>query len=169
MTMTTTMTTTAMLNSERNSEYLLGAVWAFWSLLSIPISVTRFWEISPLMQHFNFLANSWVTIFLNKFRLFSIFFSQFTWQNWNTNNSIKYNHEESIDGSKKEFVVTETQTHGPGHGTVYKCSEPSVILLSYPGAPFLSNYYVIGKIVNLLWKIFYIFFTKLRCSKWPNI
>ena len=25
-------------------------------------------------------------------------------------------------GSKKEFVNTEAQTNGPGHGTVYQCS-----------------------------------------------
>ena len=39
-------------------------------------------------------------------------------------------------GSEKKFVVTEAQTHGPGHGTAYQCSEPSVIPLRYPGAPF---------------------------------
>ena len=51
------------------------------------------------------------------------------------------NHEENTDvllGPKKEFVITESQTHGPGHGTVYCCSEPSVILLSYPCDP--KNY-----------------------------
>ena len=38
-------------------------------------------------------------------------------------------------GSKKVFVITEAPTHGPGHGAVYHCSEPSVIPWSYPGAP----------------------------------
>ena len=38
-------------------------------------------------------------------------------------------------GSKKEFVIIEAQTHGPGYGTAYQCSEPSVIPLSYSGAP----------------------------------
>ena len=33
----------------------------------------------------------------------------------------------------KTFVLTEVQTHNPGHST--QCSEPSVIPLSYPGAP----------------------------------
>ena len=50
------------------------------------------------------------------------------------------NHKESIDdvlGSKKEFVVTENQTHSPGHDSVYQCSEPSVITVSYPGAQLL--------------------------------
>ena len=37
-------------------------------------------------------------------------------------------------GSKKEFVIIEAQTHGPGYGTAYQCSEPSVIPLSYSGA-----------------------------------
>ena len=41
-------------------------------------------------------------------------------------------------GSEKEFVVTEAWTHGPGHGAVYQCLEPSVIPLSYPGAPTLT-------------------------------
>ena len=34
--------------------------------------------------------------------------------------------------SEKEFVITKVWTHGPGHGTAYPCSEPSVIPLSYP-------------------------------------
>ena len=38
-------------------------------------------------------------------------------------------------GSEKEFVVTEAWTHGPGHGAVYQWKEPSVIPLSYSGAP----------------------------------
>ena len=37
-------------------------------------------------------------------------------------------------GSEKEFVVTEARTHGPGHGTVYRRSEPNVIPFSYSGA-----------------------------------
>ena len=38
-------------------------------------------------------------------------------------------------GSKKEFVITEAWTHGPGHGVAYRWSEPSVIPLSYSGTP----------------------------------
>ena len=38
-------------------------------------------------------------------------------------------------GYKKEFAITKTRTQGPGHGAVYHWSEPSVIPLSYSGAP----------------------------------
>ena len=38
-------------------------------------------------------------------------------------------------GSENEFVITNARTDGPGHGTVYQLSEPSVIPLSYSGAP----------------------------------
>ena len=32
-------------------------------------------------------------------------------------------------------VVTAAQTHAPGHGTAYQCSDPNLIPLSYPGTP----------------------------------
>ena len=38
-------------------------------------------------------------------------------------------------GSENECVITEACTHGAGYGAAYQCSEPSVIPLSYPGAP----------------------------------
>ena len=38
-------------------------------------------------------------------------------------------------GFGNEFVITKMQTHGPGHGIAYQCSELSEIPLSYPGAP----------------------------------
>ena len=41
-------------------------------------------------------------------------------------------------GSDKEFVITEAQTPGPGHGTAYQCSELSGIPLSYPGAMLIT-------------------------------
>ena len=35
----------------------------------------------------------------------------------------------------KEFVATDAWTHCPGHGSVYQCSDLSVIPLIYPGTP----------------------------------
>ena len=43
-----------------------------------------------------------------------------------------------VIGSNQEFVITKAQTHSPGHGAAFQCSEPSVIPLSYPGAPYLA-------------------------------
>ena len=41
--------------------------------------------------------------------------------------------------SYREFVITEALTHSLGHGAAYQCSVPSVIPLSYPGAPYQST------------------------------
>ena len=76
------------------------------------------------------------------FVYFQFSVSQFTWQIWNTNNSIKkikqiesWRKHRCCAWVQKELVFTEAQTHSPGHGTVYGCSEPSVTPLSYPVAP----------------------------------
>ena len=37
-------------------------------------------------------------------------------------------------GPEEEFVITKAQTHSPGHGAVYQCSELSVMTISYSGA-----------------------------------
>ena len=75
------------------------------------------------------------------FSLFSV--SQFTWQIWQTNNSIKSNKPNKVMKkvvleSEKEFFITEAWTHGPGHGAAYQCSEPSVIPPSI-GIVYLGN------------------------------
>ena len=76
-----------------------------------------------------------------KFDYFKFSVSQFTWQIWQTINSIKSNKpnriEESIDvlGSEKVFVIIKARTHSPGHCTAYWSSEPSVIPFSKPGTP----------------------------------
>ena len=41
---------------------------------------------------------------------------------------------------QKEFVVTKAKTHGPGHGSVYWWSEPSMIPLSYSVIPIQLSY-----------------------------
>ena len=53
-------------------------------------------------------------------------------------------------GSKKEFVITETQTHGPGHDTVYRSSELSVIQLSYPDVKGLKTTYYVTMVTTKL-------------------
>ena len=82
---------------------------------------------------------SFLTI-LNFFVYFQFSVSQITWQIWQTNNHIKSTKPNriSIDvvlGSEKEFVITKAQTLSPGHCAVYQWSEPSVIPVSYSGAP----------------------------------
>ena len=85
---------------------------------------------------------SHLVLFLINFFNFQFSVSQFTWHIWKTNNGIKSNKQiesqrkcRCCAGSEKEFVVTKAWTHGPGHGAVYWWSEPSVIPLSYSGAP----------------------------------
>ena len=53
-------------------------------------------------------------------------------------------------GSEKEFVITKAWTHSPGDGTVYRRTEPSVIPLSYSGAPEVANVLIYGLYVTKL-------------------
>ena len=76
---------------------------------------------------------------LKKINFFHFQFSasQFTWQIWQTNNSIKSNKPNRI--MNKAFDVTEARTHGPGRSVpMFKSRvwRP----LGYPGAPGLYCY-----------------------------